>query len=309
MLPRPMSSDYVQANTNGRLHAAQEPSISPLNRGFLYGDAVYEVWRTYGGVFFAWDEHWERLQGSARALALSLPLTKERLLEEVRRTVAEFVRRGGTGEVYVRLQVTRGGGPIGLDPALAVSPDYVLLIQTNREFPPDKLRSGLRLSVARELHRNDRHTIDPGWKTGNYLNNLLCLREARARGADEVVMTNLREEITEAAVSNVHFVRGGAVLTPALGSGLLAGVTRRLLIERVAPAAGVAVREVTLKPADLATMDECFLTSTTKDVTPVAAIDEQRFAVGPGSVAARLKAAFGNYARDYAAAHPELRLL
>ena len=304
-----MPSDYVQANTSGRLHPAHEPSISPLNRGFLYGDAVYEVWRTYGGVLFAWDEHWERLLGSARALALTLPLAKEELLAEVRRTVAEFVRRGGAGEVYVRLQVTRGGGPIGLDPALAEGADYVLLVQTNRDFPADKLCAGLRLSIARELHRNDRHTIDPGWKTGNYLNNLLCLREARGRGADEVVMTNLREEITEAAVSNVNFVRGGAVFTPALGSGLLAGVTRRVLIERVAPAAGVAVREATLKPADLATMEECFLTSTTKDVTPVAAIDDHRFHVGPDSVAARLKAAFGDYARSYAAAHPELRML
>jgi len=304
-----MFSDYVQANTGGRLHAAHEPSISPLNRGFLYGDAVYEVWRTYGGVLFAWWEHWERLQASARALALTLPLTEKRLLDEVRRTVTEFIRRGGTGEVYVRLQVTRGGGPIGLDPALAAGSDYVLLVQTNHEFPPEKLRSGLRLSIARELHRNDRHTIDPGWKTGNYLNNLLCLREAKSRGADEVVMTNLREEITEAAVSNVHFVRGGTVLTPALGSGLLAGVTRRLLIERVAPAAGVPVREVPLKPADLATMEECFLTSTTKDVTPVAAIDEQRFPVGPGSVTARLKGAFAEYAATYAAAHPELRML
>ena len=304
-----MPSDYVQANTSGRLHPAREPSISPLNRGFLYGDAVYEVWRTYGGVLFAWDEHWERLVGSARALALTLPLAKEKLLAEVRRTVAEFVRRGGAGEVYVRLQVTRGGGPIGLDPALAEGADFVLLVQTNREFPADKLRAGLRLSIARELHRNDRHTIDPGWKTGNYLNNQLCLREAKGRGADEVVMTNLREEITEAAVSNVNFVRGGTVFTPALGSGLLAGVTRRLLIERVAPAAGVAVREATLKPADLATMEECFLTSTTKDVTPVAAIDDHRFHVGPDSVAARLKAAFGDYARSYAAAHPELRML
>jgi branched-chain amino acid aminotransferase len=305
-----MPHDYIQANTDGRLHPAHEPSISPLNRGFLYGDAVYEVWRTYHGVLFAWEEHWERLLGSARALDLPLALTAPQLLAEVRRTVAEFVRRSGApGEVYVRLQVTRGGGPIGLDPALADRPNFVILVQTNREFPPEKLRAGLRLSLARELRRNDRRTIDPAWKTGNYLNNLLCLREAKARGADEVVMTNLVDEITEAAVSNVHFVREGVVLTPALDSGLLAGVTRRLLIEQVAPAAGVKVREVKLKAVDLAGMQECFLTSTTKDVTPVAAIDEHRFRVGPGTVGLQLKAAFDAYSRTYAKAHPELRML
>ena len=304
-----MPADYVQANTNGRLHAAHEPSISPLNRGFLYGDAIYEVWRTYQGAIFGWEEHWTRLQQSARALGLGLPLTLEQLGAEVRRTAAEFRRRGGgAGELYVRLQVTRGEGAIGLDPALAGRADYVLLVQANRDFPPKKVQAGLRLSLARELRRNDRRTLDPAWKTGNYLNNLLCLREARARGADEVVMTNLREEITEAAVANIYFVRDGVVLTPALESGLLAGVTRRVLIERVAPAAGVAVRETALKLEDVDGMQECFLTSTTKDITPVAAIDERRFQVGPASVALRLKAAFGAYARAYAAAHPELLL-
>ena len=304
-----MPHDYIQANTNGRLHAAHEPSIAPTNRGFLYGDAIYEVWRTYHGVIFAWEEHWERLENSARALALVPPLSRDRLLEEIRRTVEEFtIHHADPGEVYVRVQITRGGGPIGLDPALADRADYVLLVQTNKDFPAAKIQAGLRLSLARELHRNDRRTIDPAWKTGNYLNNLLCLREAKSRGADEVVMTNLADEITEAAVSNIHFVRDGVVLTPGLGSGLLAGVTRRVLIEAVAPATGIPLREVTVRPSDLPGMQECFLTSTTKDITPVAAIDAHRFQVGPDSVAMRLKAAFADHARAYAAAHPELRV-
>jgi branched-chain amino acid aminotransferase len=305
-----MGSDYIQANTAGRLHDAREPSIAPVNRGFLYGDAVYEVWRTYHGVIFAWQEHLERLEQSARALSLALPLPAGRLRAEIHRTVQEFLARGGDqGEVYVRLQITRGGGPIGLDPALADGADYVLLVQTNREFPPEKLKAGLTLSLARELHRNDRRTLDPAWKTGNYLNNLLCLREAKSRGADEVVITNLAGEITEAAVSNVFFVRDGTVLTPWLGSGLLGGITRRLLIEKIAPAAGIALREVALMPADFGGMQECFLTSSTKDVTPVAAIDAHRFEVRPDSVTLRLKAAFAGYALAYAREHPELRVL
>ena len=85
-----MGSDYIQANTSGRLHDAREPSIAPLNRGFLYGDAVYEVWRSYHGVIFAWEEHWERLEQSARALTLALPLSEERLRAEIDRTVREF---------------------------------------------------------------------------------------------------------------------------------------------------------------------------------------------------------------------------
>jgi branched-chain amino acid aminotransferase len=302
-----MEAPYIQANTGGRLHPASRPSIAPLNRGFLYGDAIYEVWRTYHGVLFAWQEHWERLENSARALALELPLSRDRVLEEARRTVRAFLRRSGhRGELYVRLQVTRGGGPLGLDPALADRADFVLLVQANPELKPAQLRRGLRLSLARNLRRNDRRTLDPAWKTGNYLNNLLCLREAKARGADEVVITNLADEITEAAVANIHFVRDGTVWTPGRASGLLGGVTRRLLIERVAPEAGIPVREAALKAADLPGMQECFLTSTTKDVVPVSAVDEHRFQVGRDTVSRRLKAGFAAYARAYAASHPEL---
>ena len=305
-----MSPGYIQANTNGRLHAAHQPSIAPVNRGFLYGDAIYEVWRTYAGVLFAWSEHWARLHRSAGALHLELPLTGARLREEIRRTVGAFVkRRGAGGEVYVRLQITRGGGPIGLDPALADRSDFVILVQNNRGFSPEKVRTGLTLSFARELRRNDRRTLDPAWKTGNYLNNLLCLREARTRGADEVVMTNLADEVTEAAVANVHFVRQGRVLTPRLTSGLLAGVTRRLLLEKIAPAADVPARETVVRPADLPEMQECFLTSTTKGITPVAAIDQHRFRVGPDTVTAKLKAAFGEYVQGYVRRHPELKML
>lgn len=297
-----MGPDYIQANTKGRLHAADEPSVAPLNRGFLYGDAVYEVWRTYERVLFAWEEHWERLEGSAAALHLTLPLNADEALEQVRRTVRAFrTRTDSAADVYVRLQITRGGGPIGLDTGLADAADYVILVQENKPWSPEKLRGGVRLSLAEHTRRNPREALDPAWKTGNYLNNVLALREAKARGADEVLITNLRGEITEAAVCNVGFVRGGEVLTPALASGLLAGVTRRLLLRDVAPRAGIAAREAVVRPEELDGMDECFLLSTTKDITPVAAIDEHSFVVREDSITSRLKAAFAGFARDYAA--------
>src|SRR5271170_5390940 len=99
-----MPTHFIQANTNGRLHPATEPSISPLNRGFLYGDAIYEVWRTYAGVLFAWDEHWRRLLASARALHLELSFTADQILVEIRRTVAAHRSACGyEGEAYIRL--------------------------------------------------------------------------------------------------------------------------------------------------------------------------------------------------------------
>jgi len=300
---------FIQANTNGRIHPAHEPSVSPLNRGFLYGDAIYEVWRTYEGVIFAWEEHWQRLRGSARALHLELPFDPPRILGEIRRTAAAHRRETGfAGELYIRLQITRGGGPIGLDVALADHADFVLLVQPCAELAPEKAREGLRLSLASELRRNPAAALNPAWKTGNYLNNLLCLREAKARGADEVVMLNLEGELTEAAVSNIAFVRSGAIVTPPLAAGILGGVTRRLVLERIGAAAGLAVREETVVPEDLPAMEECLLLSTTRDVVPVAAIDKIGFSVGPGTATARLKTAFAREAAAYVAAHPELRV-
>ena len=85
-----MPAHYIQANTNGRIHPASEPSVSPLNRGFLYGDAIYEVWRTYHGVLFAWEEHWTRLRASAAALHMSLEITPGQILAEIRRSVAAY---------------------------------------------------------------------------------------------------------------------------------------------------------------------------------------------------------------------------
>jgi branched-chain amino acid aminotransferase len=304
-----MSAPFIQANTNGRLHPAHEPSISPLNRGFLYGDAIYEVWRTHDRTIFAWHEHFDRLERSARALHLNLPWTRDEMFREIARTVEAFRRAASfKDDVYIRLQISRGAGSIGLDVALADRPEFVLLVQPCPTSSPEVMARGLKLSIAMTLRRNPIESLSPAWKTGNYLNNVLCLREARARGADDVLMLNLRGELTEAATSNIAFVRNGEVFTPRLEAGILEGITRGQLLGSVAPAAGVRAHEAELHPKDLPAMEECFLLGTTKDITPVSAIDDLRFKIGPDTVTAKLKAAFARYARESADAHPELRV-
>jgi len=302
-----MLTHYIQANTNGRLHPASEPSITPLNRGFLYGDAIYEVWRTYGGVIFAWDEHWDRLRMSAGALHLPLEQSKEDVLVQLRRTVAEYrVHVPNSGELYIRLQITRGAGAIGLDVALADKTNFIILVQPCPELSPEKLNQGLRLSVAKTMRRNPAESLDPAWKTGNYLNNLLCLREAKERGSDDVVILNRAGDVTEASVANIGFVRGGQIVTPPLSAGILGGITRKLILGGIAEAAGMAAFESPIRPEEFPSMEECFLMSTTKDLVPVCEIDGISFTVGQSSATRRLKAAFANAASAYAKAHPEL---
>jgi branched-chain amino acid aminotransferase len=301
--------NYIQANTGGRLHAATEPSIAPLDRGFLYGDSIYEVWRTYHGVVFAWDEHWRRLENSATALHMRLERGPAEVLAEIRRTVAEYRRKvQGNGELYVRLQISRGAGQIGLDIALADRSEYVILVQPCPEIPAALAKNGVHLSLSTALRRNPVQALDPAWKTGNYLNNLLCLREAKLRGADDVLILNLSGEIAEASVSNVAFVSKGRIVTPPLSAGILGGITRGVVLGGVAAAAGLEAIERTVLPAEIPSMEECFLMSTTKDIVPVGRIDDVPFPLREGSAASRLKGAFAGYAADYARAHPDLRL-
>jgi branched-chain amino acid aminotransferase len=303
----PKMNPFIQANTGGRLHPADEPSLSPLNRGFLYGDAVYEVWRTYHGVIFAWDEHWARLRQSAKALHMDLALSPAHILAEIRRTVAAYRDRvPGAGDLYIRLQAARGSGPIGLDIALAERTEWVILVQPCPRTSDLAAERGLRLSVATELRRNPAQSLDPSWKTGNYLNNLLCLREARARGFDDVVILNLEGEVTEASVSNIAFARKGDLVTPPRSAGILGGITRSLVLGGVARDAGIRALEEAVRPQDFASFDECFLLSTTKDIVPVGEIDGRAFRIGPGTVAWNLKEAFAAVSRAYASAHPDL---
>ena len=240
MLPTP----FIQANTDGRLHSAAEASIPPLNRGFLYGDAIYEVWRTYGKVLFAWEEHWARLERSAAALYFPPLPAAATILAEIRRTAGAYRKVTGYGdELYIRLQLARGEGAIGLDPALADAVHFVILVQPCPKLTEVQLEQGQILAVAKNLRRNPAETLNPAWKTGNYLNNLLCLREAKLRGADEAVILNQAGEITEAAVCNLGFVHEGGVLTPPLSAGILAGVTRGFLLAEIAARAGVPIKE------------------------------------------------------------------
>ncbi len=301
---------FIQANTDGLLHDATQPVLSPLNRGFLYGDAIYEVWRTYHNTVFAWEPHWQRLQKSADALALDLSsLPSEKILGEIKKTIAAYrAHTGSRADLYIRLQISRGEGPIGLDIALADHPRFTLFVQENPQFSPAKAQGGLSLVLAKNIHRNHPRSLNPAWKTGNYLNNIQALREAKKLGADEVLITNLDGELTEAAVCNIFFAKAGVLYTPPTESGILEGITRKIIIESLCPQEKIRVDSSRLRPEDIAQMDECFLTSTTKDITPVKTIDAHTYDVAAATVTPRLKAAFAAYAAHYAQSHPALAL-
>lgn len=287
-------------NVDGRLVPPREATVSVFDRGFLYGDSVYEVVRTYRRRPFELGAHLLRLERSAERLALPLPWDAGRTRHEIRRTLAAVppdpdldpaAAPWNRGELSVRVVMTRGSGELGLDPALAVDPRAIVMAGPLRAPPLSAYHDGVCCRIVGVRHEAP-GAVDPAAKTGAHLANVLAVREARAAGAHEALLLGRGGEVTEGASSNVFAVRGGQVATPPLAAGILAGVTRAVVLE-LARAAGATVEEVPLWPADLAAADELFITSTAREVLPVTRLDGRPVGSGRvGPVTTRLHALF-----------------
>lgn len=270
-------------NVDGRISPETEARIPVLDRGFLFGDSVYEVVRTAGEVPFAWPEHWARLQASAAALHMPLDLDERTVARRVAATIAAF----GSGDCYVRLIVTRGAGDApNIDLAHAIGPPcWVVMVRPL----PDTSGKPARLAIVRR-RRNDRRALDPATKSGNYLNSVLGLAEAKALGATDCVMLNNEGFVTEASTSNLFARLDGVWCTPPLEAGILAGVTRSLLLDLL-PRLGERAAERHLTAADLRGSEELFLSSTLRDIGPVTHLDGRALhGGGSGPGVARLLA-------------------
>lgn len=268
--------------------------MSAFDRGFLYGDSVYEVIRTYRGVPFELDAHLERLEGSAQRIAMRLPVSLKQIATEIDATHAAT----GHTESYLRVVVTRGGGEIGLDPAFAADPLRLIYAMPLKVPGPEVYQHGVNLALV-SVRRNLRAAIDPAAKTGNYLNSVLAVSEARAKNAFEAVMLDHRDFVTEGASSNIFVVVGGVVMTPSLDVGILKGVTRSVVLE-VAIRAGFRVVELPITESMLKQADEVFITSTIREIVPVIRVDETAIGSGaPGPVVRKIRQGFDAYVAEY----------
>lgn len=274
---------------DGEIVDEKSAKVSVFDRGFLYGDSVYEVTRTAGGRPVDGRRHLDRLERSAAAIGLELPPRAT-----IESAIDDTLVAAANSDSYVRVIVTRGGGDIGLDPALADRPILIVIVRPLELPPASSYTEGVEVAVV-DVRRNWRRALDPAIKSGNYLNNILGLREARARGAYECVMLNSEGWLTEGSTSNIFIVRGGAVRTPALVHGLLPGITRGRVME-LAETEGHAAAEAHLGPDDLHRAEEAFLTSSLRGVMPVVRVDGRPVGAGaPGPVTRRLAATYERF--------------
>ena len=286
----------MEANVyiNGIITEGDQAVVSVFDHGFLYGDGVYETVRTYNRQPFLLDRHLTRLRASADRLALDISTSDEDLKASIEKTMDGV---NTSGEVSLRVLVTRGIGKLSYDPAACPIPTIVIIAHPHFDTPSAVQRDGINVIVASVL-RNHPRSVDPGIKSNNLLNNVLAMQEAIRQGAHEAILLNHRGELTECAQSNLFAVLNGDVLTPPLNAGLLEGVTRNFLFE-VGADIGIPVCEAVLYEADFKKFDELFITSTTREVIPVVRVGEQSIGSGrPGPIASRLLVRFRDLADE-----------
>ncbi len=281
-------------NVNGRISDEREAVISVFDHGFLYGEGIYETLRTYNGRLFLFDRHMRRLRNSARLIQLMIPFTDDDLARHIRETIAVTSLDGK--EAYVRVLVTRGVGELTYDLKATPNPSWVVIVKALVEPPAEIYERGCKVVLV-DVVRNHPGSVSPMIKNNNLMNQALAAQQAFQHGAFDGVMRNYRGELTECATSNLFIVKNGIALTPPVECGLLPGITRELIFE-VGRSVGIEVREQMLRDHDLFDADEAFLTSTTRELVPIVAVNERAIANGkPGAGTRKLLKAFRDLAR------------
>lgn len=283
----------VKISIDGTILDEAAAKISVLDRGFLYGDSIYEVIRTYEGRPFALAEHLDRLRRSAELLDIVLPISQQELASEIQATLAA----AGNSEFYIRLIVTRGSGPINLDPHTAKNPCRVIIVTPLTPLPEHLYREGVSICLV-PGGRHSGGAVSLSAKSGNYLVNLMALGTARRQGAHEAVLLDSRGRVAEGATSNIFALFKRRLCTPHLSVGILEGITRHKVIE-LAQEMGLDIEESELLPADMQSADEIFLTGTLREVLPVTAVDDWTVGSGsPGPVTLELLDRFRRLTRE-----------
>jgi branched-chain amino acid aminotransferase len=257
-----------------------------MDHGLLYGDGVFEGFRFYNHNIFKVLEHLQRLQQSAAAISLHIPMHTDELLSALN----EAVTAAEIADGYIRLLVTRGTGSLGVDPAKCKQPQVIIIVDELSMVDEQVLVEGASLIIS-SVRRLMPDQLDPRIKSLNYMNQVMARLEANFAGADEAIMLNQQGRVAEGTADNVFLIKDECVLTPPSSEGPLAGITRSTILD-CARDIGIAVQEIPISPYDLYTADECFLSGTGAELIPVKEISGRRMKTVRGPVFIQLLNAY-----------------
>jgi branched-chain amino acid aminotransferase len=245
-----------------------------FDHGLLYGDGVFEGIRVYGGKAFKLAEHIDRLWESAHAVVLEVPRSKA----ELAGVIEEAVRRSGLTEAYIRPIVTRGIGDLGVDPRKCPTATVIVIVDAINIWSPERYENGLSVVTA-GTPIPQREALSPRVKSLNYLSHCMAKLEANVAGADEALMLDSAGHVAEGTGQNVFVIKAGELRTPPKHAGILAGITRGIVMQLGAEA-GLMVREEMLNRFDIYTADESFLTGTASEIAPIRSYDGRSIGSG-----------------------------
>ena len=268
---------------DGEIVPQSQAKISVFDHGLLYGDGVFEGIRFYNGRVFRLDQHIRRLFDSAKSILLTIPMTPE---EVIAATVAT-VKANGLRDGYIRLVITRGVGPMGLNPYKCPKGSVIVIAASITLYREEAYRNGLTMATV-ATRRPSHDILSPMVKSLNYLNNVMAKVEAIQAGAEEGLMLNDVGLVAECTGDNIFIVRDGAISTPPLTAGALNGITRGVVFD-IAQKLGIPIRESDMSRHEVYTADECFLTGTAAEVIAAVKLDQRSIGTGkPGLVTQRI---------------------
>src|SRR4051794_5441673 len=283
----------LQIWLDGKLVDKDDAKISVYDHGLLYGDGVFEGIRVYSGKIFECDAHMDRLWASARAIRLTIPISRDEFCAAMEQTV----KVNGFTDCYIRACVTRGIGYLGLSPNKCPNPSVFIIADTIQLYPREMYENGMAIVTASVI-RNHPNALSPRIKSMNYLNNILAKIEAIDAGVPEAIMLNHEGNVAECTGDNIFIVRKGQVQTPTTADGILEGITRKCVLD-LCSKQGIPCVEKTLQKHDLYVADECFLTGSAAEVVPVTKIDGREIGSGQvGQITRKLMDAFGRHVRQ-----------
>jgi len=271
---------------NGSIVSLDQARISVLDRGFLYGDGLFETMRAYGGEILRMKEHMERLFQGAKEIGLALPYKREELGNAIKR----ILKMNRLSEAYIRLTVTRGISEPGLVSRSRSLPTLVIVAKEFKALSSSEYRKGWKAIVV-ETRQNQASPLSR-IKSLNFLNNILARIEAEEKRCDEGILLNTLGEVSEGSTSNIFLVKKDNLITPEEESGLLPGITRGIVVE-LAPNQGLKVYNRRVALDELFAADEVFLTSTLIEVMALVEVDGKQIGNGkPGKVTKKIHKAY-----------------
>lgn len=272
---------------NDRILPLEEARLSPGQVGLLTGWGVFTTLRVYQGLPFAFERHWARMKRDA--LLLGVPLCYEE--ESVRQAIVDLLRANNHPESMARVSFVKNEGGLWAEAPGRPSTDLLIFTRGLVDWP-----AAQRLQL--EPHGIFSAGPYAGAKMLSWVSHAAVLERAHAKGFDDALLINEKEQIAECTSANVFLVRGGEVSTPPLSSGCLAGITREILLE-IAPRAGFPLHEKELTVEDLSAAEEVFISSTTREVAAIASISTQWKYSAPGKTTLALEKVFQEYVREY----------